>query len=65
MNRGRGTERGCLGKAVRLNRDGAEDDRAGTDNGRGGARATGPRLPGKQKRRQGGAPQGQTRGQGS
>ena len=36
-NRVRGTEQGHLWKAARRNRDEVEDDRAGKDDGRGGA----------------------------
>ena len=60
-NRGGGTERGRLGKAARRNRDGVEDNGERNCDVGVGVRAQGPRRLGKQRRRQGGYPRGQTR----
>ena len=43
-------EQGRMGKVASRGRDGAEDDREGYDNGRGGAQATGPQRTGEKRR---------------
>ena len=65
QNRGERLEQGRMGRAAQRNRYRTWDNRKRPDDGKGGARETGPpRRPGKQRRRQGGAPRGPTRGKG-